>query len=36
MITKSRINRAQIMGLLLPGLLIFGMFTVYQSFAWFW
>ena len=36
MITKSRINRAQIMGLLLPGLLIFGMFTVYPIIRLFW
>ena len=36
MITKTRINRAQIVGLLLPGLLIFGMFTVYPIIRLFW
>ena len=36
MITKSRINRLQIAGLLLPGLLIFGMFTVYPIVRLFW
>ena len=36
MITKSRINRAQIIGLLLPGLFVFGMFTVYPIIRLFW
>lgn len=36
MITKSRMNRIQIAGLLLPGLLLFGMFTVYPIVRLFW
>ena len=36
MITKSHINRAQIIGLLLPGLFVFGMFTVYPIIRLFW
>ena len=36
MITKSRINRLQIVGLILPGLLVFGMFTIYPIIRLFW
>ena len=36
MITKSRINRLQIVGLILPGLLVFGMFTIYPIVRLFW
>ena len=36
MMIRSRVNRAQIIGLLLPGLLIFGMFTVYPIIRLFW
>ncbi len=36
MITKSRKNRLQITGLILPGLLIFAVFTVYPIIRLFW
>ena len=36
MIQKSRINRAQLTALLLPGLAVFGMFTVYPIVRLFW
>ena len=36
MVTKSRLNRFQLGVLLLPGLLIFGMFTVYPIIRLFW
>lgn len=36
MIQKSRINRAQLIALLLPGLIVFGMFTVYPIVRLFW
>ena len=36
MIQKSRINRAQLTALLLPGLIVFGMFTVYPIVRLFW
>lgn len=36
MIQKSRINRAQLIALLAPGLIVFGMFTVYPIVRLFW
>ena len=36
MITKSRLNRAQLIALLLPGLLLFAAFTVYPIVRLFW
>ena len=36
MIQKSRINRAQLIALLLPGLIVFGMFMVYPIVRLFW
>ena len=36
MIQKSRLNRAQLTALLLPGLAVFGMFTVYPIVRLFW
>lgn len=36
MISKSRVHRAQIVALLMPGLLVFAMFTVYPIVRLFW
>ena len=36
MVQKSRVNRAQLIALLLPGLLVFGMFTIYPIVRLFW
>ena len=36
MITKSRLNRTQLIALLLPGLLLFAAFTVYPIIRLFW
>ena len=36
MVLKSRLNRVQLAVLLLPGLFIFGMFTVYPIFRLLW
>ena len=36
MVTKSRLNRAQLIALLLPGLLVFAAFTVYPIIRLFW
>ena len=36
MMIKSRVSRAQIMGLLLPGMIVFGLFTVYPILRLFW
>jgi len=36
MIQKSRVNRAQLIALLAPGLIVFGMFTVYPILRLFW